>query len=125
MNLLIKRTITIVKFILSYVCLVAGSSFCSLPGLICWRRLGGGPHHHHSPLSRRHWVGGGSGGGLSCRNRSKHGHVCRNAAVSLGRRHRSKGDSSGGGLSRCSVSRHGHVLRPANVRALRFDLCGT
>ena len=36
-------------------------------------------YDHHSPLSRRRWVGGGSGGGLSCRTRSKHGHVCRNA----------------------------------------------
>ena len=59
-------------------------------------RRRGDHHHQHSPLSRRHWVGGGSGGGLSCRIRSKQGHVCRNAAVSLGRRHRSKGDSSVG-----------------------------
>ena len=49
-------------------------------------------YHPHSPLPRRHWVGGGSGGDLSCRIPSKHGHVCRNAAVSSGRRHRSKGD---------------------------------
>ena len=85
-------------------------------------------HHHHSPLSRRRWVWGVSGGGLYSHIRSKQGHVCRNAAVSLGRCHRSKGDSSvgcSGHEKRCWVVRsacrqHGQVgagNRP--IRCLR------
>ena len=67
--------------------------------------------HHHSPLPRSRWDAGGSDGGLSCRIRSKQGHVYRNAAASLGRRHTSKGG--------CSIGCSGHEMRCLLVRSVR------